>query len=746
MFTLVLTLAQIAQPLDPFKSHQVIKPPPAHRVRAVAFSPDGKLLAAGWEGNSVALVDPTTGRTLAHFKGHAGDVVSIEFSPDSKRVATVDEATVGMWDAARAERTAKLDLPKCARALFIGDDRIATAEDSGIIRLWSADGKEIRKLDGHAGKVTDLAVFPGGKTLVSSSKDGSVRFWDVESGRETGQFRSDRVKEYLSVAASPDGNFVLGLGKGEPPRFDPTGHLATEWDVAAAKKRRDQDLAISGRPIYARYAPDGLRVAFAGRDGVRLYSTSTWKLLEDPIGAGSACVAFSSGILASVESDGVRLVEPKTGRTLRCFESAAQYVASVAFAADGRSVFVAGGNRAIERVDLDTGQTIARFDGDYGRIRAIALSDSTLASSGGAGTLQLWNVGRGAPRISIRCAAERICFSPRGTLLAAAEGRAVRLWDPATGRQVRALEGHRDPISGVVFSPDGAWLATSSDRLRIWNARTGKLLFENIAESESDLGVSRDGRTLWLTIDGRTIAIDSRTGESIRSFPLSRFVAASPVNRLVALEQGSAIRLIDLHDPHTFTVLASRDHPVTCAAFSPRGDRIVAGTVGGKVHVWDISGVSPRRIADRPGAESVESIASRENVVEFVRPWFEGRGPDSDELRRMFSDLDDDDPHARDRAHERLERMDDLAESELRARLERAPDDEMRGRILTLLDRLEDPIVKDADARRRLRAVHALELHGSPACLEFLRELAANSIWGRVRRDARAALDRLQNR
>src|SRR5262249_4748996 len=169
-------------------------------AEAVAFSPDGRLLAVGgmvenakgqllFHHGVVRVCDTANGRELFTILGHGEPVTTLVFSPDGKFLAT-----------ASADHTA---------------------------RLWDAvTGREVRVFKGHVGTVTAVAFSPDGKLLATGSGDKTARLWDVATG-EVRRRLLDHSAAVTAVVFSPDGRTVTTGGADQ---------RVYVWDAASGKK------------------------------------------------------------------------------------------------------------------------------------------------------------------------------------------------------------------------------------------------------------------------------------------------------------------------------------------------------------------------------------------------------------------------------------------------------------------------------------------------------------------------------
>jgi WD40 repeat protein len=155
----------------------------AHGLNCVAFSPDGKLLACGGDGN-LTVWDGLTGQQLLSFPAHDDSIVGVAFSPDGQAIATASyDKTVKPWETGSGKHLLSF-LGHKARVtcvVFSPDGkRLASEGDDRTIRVIVAgSGEEDLSLKGTLGPVHSLAFSPDGNLLVSGGWDRLLRVWDA---------------------------------------------------------------------------------------------------------------------------------------------------------------------------------------------------------------------------------------------------------------------------------------------------------------------------------------------------------------------------------------------------------------------------------------------------------------------------------------------------------------------------------------------------------------------------------------
>ncbi|MBW4619888.1 MAG: hypothetical protein KME17_11110 [Cyanosarcina radialis HA8281-LM2] len=583
---------------------------------AVAFSPDGKLLATGDADGEIRIWQVADGQKISACKGHTNWVWSLAWSPDGQTLASGSaDRTIRLWDIYN-ELGDRLSLGRCQQVLTGHSDRvwsvhwspdgqtIASGSEDCSIRLWDGNTGECRQiLSGHINWVRCVAFSPDGQTLASGGDDRTVRLWDLGTGR-CQQILEGHSNWVWSLAWSPDGQTLASSSD------DLTIKL---WNVRTGKGDRTLQAHTNWIRSIA-FSPDGQTLVSGSDDRT------------------------------------VRLWDVVTGICRQILQGHTNWVRAVACHPQGKIVATGSGDHTIKLWDLNTGECHNTLQGHTSRLWSVAFSPTPISKSGTEGgyilasghddrAIRLWDIRTGKCQKTLQGHdnwVRSVAFSPDGQILASSSGeQVVKLWRTRTGECWQTLQGHISRVWSVAFSPDGQTLASCSDdrTVRLWDVSTGEC--QNILQGHSSgvlsIAFSPDGQSLASCSYDRMIKLwHLPTGECYRTLSGHTnwiwSVHWSPDGETIASGSGDhSIKLWDVITGECRHTLEEHANPVWSVAFSPDGETIASGSSDHSIKLWDVQAGECRQtllghtnlvwsVAFHPGGQILASGSQDETI------------------------------------------------------------------------------------------------------------------------------------
>jgi WD40 repeat protein len=622
-------------------------------VRAFAFWPDDKTLAACCSDGSIRFWERSTGRECRRLQTPLSYLHAAVFIPKTKAIAILGgEGKFILWDTAGEKTNWTVSLPDFDRregCLVASPDGklLAVPEQEGKVSLYeTASGRKLRSLE--EAEVQTLVFSPDSTLVAIASRKPPVHLWDVRSGKKLRDVPSPKAFPSKAIAFARDGKRIAVARFGQCV----VSETATGKEVTRFEIRRETYAEITQGGLL--FSADG-KTLITGhyREAIHFWDADTGKRRfsrETRRQQGAWPVLSQDGkVLAEADQDGrgyrfIHLLDPATGKEVGPPAEGHEYDLNfIAFSSDGK-ILLSGDQRTIRQWTTATGEPVRQIQGGYFD-NNIALSiDRKLLARPWINQVELWDPDRDKPVRSLKYKGKdlmrAVAFSPDGKYLLSAHNKCspeqeekegkfegqdgLHFWDLASGKEIHhSFTPAADLYSVLLITPDGrlaiagsvkgrvshdegsASAMTSSEgagQLYLWHLPNGRAIrtLEGHRGAIRSLALSGDGRLLASGSDDQTVRLwELISGKTLFTFSMAKtypqIVALSPDGRLLATGTGPAraqpftICLWSTATGKPVLELRGHNSDVRCLAFSPDNQRLASGLSDGTALVWDVS-------------------------------------------------------------------------------------------------------------------------------------------------------------
>lgn len=544
-------------------------------VTCAVYLPDERTAISGSLDTTLRMWDLKKEELLRTLEGHKGSVLCVAVSPDARRAASGGaDGTLRVWDLEGGSEVAsyEVELRGVTAVAWSSDSReLLYGGSTGNLYRLDASGVELTEYLGHTGRVRGVALLDDGRAL-SASEDGTLRIWSRDTGEELERYELADGAALRNLAVGADQTTLLTAGSDSsvhawrlrplPTLVSATAPAVLTDPVEELGQIRVVVKAHTGAITDVGFSPDGKLMASVGIDGVIRILDVEAKPAAEP---EKKAEPSKTEPAKTEPEDPTKVAAPAAAPRPERIAASERPLRAVAFSPDGKQVLAGGDDGRVALWDVASGQVVRTFPGHR--------QSPIVAARFGKGD-------DGQP-----------------VVLSADRDRAVMIWDPVSGQELRRVIGAGFGDRWAFWDDSKQVISASFDRtVRVWDCQFGRdLLRLKMPEDGSYaecVAATRDGKRIlsggpdkivrvWDVAERREV-LRCRGHEK----GLARIVVSRDGKRALTSGHDQFLKLWDLASGRSTFDFPGLPAVAGALAFSDNGKFALSGDRDGGLRIW----------------------------------------------------------------------------------------------------------------------------------------------------------------
>ncbi len=531
------------------------------------------------------------------------------------------------------------------------EEFLVTGSINGEVCLWKwRENKQIFKRQEHTTIVDSVTFSPDYQKIASSSRDQTVKVWDIATEKCIFTFNSPTHHTVKSLVFNSEGSQLFGYSD---KRIISWNLNTGTSDILIESQSRISSLNLSCQTgILTFGCEDGIVYVWDIKTGTLIdsFQTNSGLILSVKI------TDYEDILACSLENKTVKIWDVQKKQCLNTLKSQSYHISLIDLSNSGKSIATGSGEKIIKVWDINTGLYLQSLESHLSEINAITFSDQNkLATASVDRTIKIWDITTGKCLKTLQGRADfvhSVFYSKNTQIIVSSSQHTIKFWDTETHDSIstffedkdwlsslvispdekiiacanignrnnliriwqidslsqnkiidlsnnqiyhQTLQGHNDSIWSIAFSPDSTKIVSgSSDRtVKIWNSQTGECLttFDGHTRPVLSVAFSPDGKTI-ASCGGHSIIKlwDLTTGKCQQTIQeKASYIIKFSSNDIVASGQTTGlVKLWDIHNGQCIETLGKFGQPIVSMACH-EGQFLAYGCYDGAVYVWDIN-------------------------------------------------------------------------------------------------------------------------------------------------------------